>query len=146
GGVPAGEGVPGDRSQLWDWGRNRHPLCRPGGPTGPKWKKPGEAAGDGPALRGDLWPEAPPGPRRSDRDEKVVQQIVEETVGHFGQLDVLVNCGGIMALGSSENTTLEDYDRLMNINVRSVFYLSQLAVPHLIKTKGNIVNVSSVAV
>ncbi|CAI9618006.1 unnamed protein product [Staurois parvus] len=47
-------------------------------------------------------------------------------------------------MGTVENTTLEDYDRVMNTNVRSLFYLSQLAVPHLIKTKGNIVNVSSV--
>ncbi|XP_077350340.1 3-oxoacyl-[acyl-carrier-protein] reductase FabG-like [Lithobates pipiens] len=77
-------------------------------------------------------------------DEKVVQKIVEETVGHFGQLDVLVNCGGILAMGTLENSTLEDYDRVMNTNVRSLFYLSHLAVPHLIKTKGNIVNVSSI--
>ncbi|XP_077350338.1 3-oxoacyl-[acyl-carrier-protein] reductase FabG-like [Lithobates pipiens] len=77
-------------------------------------------------------------------DEKVLQRIVEETVSHFGQLDVLVNSGGILAMGTVENTTLEDYDRVMNINVRSLFYLTQLAVPHLIKTKGNIVNVSSV--
>lgn len=51
-------------------------------------------------------------------DEKVVQRIVEETVAHFGQLDVLVNSGGILAMGTVENTTLEDYDRVMNINVR----------------------------
>ncbi|PIO10551.1 hypothetical protein AB205_0146210 [Aquarana catesbeiana] len=67
GDIPAGEGVCGDRSQLWDWGWNRYPFCWSGGSTGPKWKKPGEAAGDGPALRRDLWPEAPPGPWRSDR-------------------------------------------------------------------------------
>ncbi|XP_040211815.1 3-oxoacyl-[acyl-carrier-protein] reductase FabG-like [Rana temporaria] len=77
-------------------------------------------------------------------DEKVVQRIVEETVAHFGELDVLVNSGGILAMGTVENTTLEDYDRVMNINARSLFHLTQLAVPHLIKTKGNIVNVSSV--
>ncbi|XP_077350339.1 3-oxoacyl-[acyl-carrier-protein] reductase FabG-like [Lithobates pipiens] len=76
-------------------------------------------------------------------DEKVVQKIVEETVGHFGQLDVLVNCGGILVKGTLENTTLEDYDHVMNTNTRSLFYMSHLAVPHLIKTKGNIVNVSS---
>lgn len=46
--------------------------------------------------------------------------------------------------GSIENTTLDQYDRMMNINVRSIYQLSMLAVPHLIKTKGNIVNVSSV--
>ncbi|KAM5152262.1 3-oxoacyl-[acyl-carrier-protein] reductase FabG-like isoform 2-T2 [Mantella aurantiaca] len=77
-------------------------------------------------------------------DEKVLQRLVEETVGHFGQLDVLVNSGGIIAMGTVESTTLEDYDRMMNTNVRSLFYLTHLATPHLIKTKGNIVNVSSV--
>ncbi|KAM9305238.1 3-oxoacyl-[acyl-carrier-protein] reductase FabG-like [Gastrophryne carolinensis] len=77
-------------------------------------------------------------------DESVVQQMVEKTVEHFGQLDVLVNSGGILANGTVESTTLQDYDRVMNVNVRSIFYLTQLAVPHLIKTKGNVVNVSSV--
>ncbi|KAM3916528.1 3-oxoacyl-[acyl-carrier-protein] reductase FabG-like isoform 2-T3 [Leptodactylus fuscus] len=77
-------------------------------------------------------------------DEAVVQGMVEQTVAHFGQLDVLVNNGGILAMGTIENTTLQDYDRVMNVNTRSLFHLTQLAVPHLIKTKGNIVNVSSV--
>ncbi|XP_044161023.1 uncharacterized oxidoreductase TM_0325-like isoform X2 [Bufo gargarizans] len=78
-------------------------------------------------------------------DEAVVRGMVEQTVAHFGQLDVLVNNAAIMVMGSIEDTTLQDYDRMMNVNVRSVLYLTQLAVPHLIKTKGNIVNVSSVA-
>merc|ERR1711935_831528 len=43
-----------------------------------------------------------------------------------------------------ETTSLEQYDRVMNVNVRAVFNLTMLAVPHLEKTKGNIVNVSSV--
>lgn len=46
--------------------------------------------------------------------------------------------------GSVENTSLRDYDNIMNINVRSIFFLMQLAIPHLKKTKGNIVNISSV--
>ncbi|XP_075422415.1 3-oxoacyl-[acyl-carrier-protein] reductase FabG-like [Ascaphus truei] len=77
-------------------------------------------------------------------DEVVVQRMVEQTVAHFGQLDVLVNSGGILAMGTVENTSLQDFDRVMNINVRSLFYLTHLAVPHLIQTKGSIVNVSSV--
>merc|ERR1711872_233740 len=47
-------------------------------------------------------------------------------------------------MGSIENTSLEQYDRLMNTNVRAVYHLTMLAVPHLEVTKGNIVNVSSV--
>ncbi|KAG8011888.1 Tropinone reductase 2 [Nibea albiflora] len=47
-------------------------------------------------------------------------------------------------MGSIETTDLAQYDKIMNINVRSVYHLTQLCVPHLIKTKGSIVNVSSV--
>uniref|UniRef100_A0AAR5Q018 Uncharacterized protein n=1 Tax=Dendroctonus ponderosae TaxID=77166 RepID=A0AAR5Q018_DENPD len=50
----------------------------------------------------------------------------------------------IIETGSIENTNLAQYDRLMNTNVRSVYQLTNLAVPHLIATKGNVVNVSSV--
>lgn len=55
-----------------------------------------------------------------------------------------MNCAGIIELGSIENTSLDQYDRLFNVNVRSIYYLTMLAVPHLIQTKGSIVNVSSV--
>ncbi|CAB4056410.1 unnamed protein product [Lepeophtheirus salmonis] len=51
-------------------------------------------------------------------------------------LDILVNNAGILERGSIENTSLESYDRVMNINVRSVFQTTSLATPHLIKTKG----------
>lgn len=49
-----------------------------------------------------------------------------------------------MESGTIENTSLEQFDRMMNTNVRSIYHLTMLAVPHLIKTEGNIVNVSSV--
>jgi NAD(P)-dependent dehydrogenase (short-subunit alcohol dehydrogenase family) len=72
------------------------------------------------------------------------ERLIETTMREFRKLDVLVNAAGIIKTGSIENTSLEDWDALFNINVRSVFYLMRLAVPHLIKSKGNIVNVSSV--
>lgn len=71
-------------------------------------------------------------------------KVVEMTMKHFNQLDVLVNSAGILVSGTVENVNLADYDRLMNINVRSVFHLTSLATPHLIASKGNVVNVSSV--
>ncbi|KAG9354427.1 hypothetical protein JZ751_001136 [Albula glossodonta] len=77
-------------------------------------------------------------------DEDTVKRTVEQTLSHFGRLDVLVNSAGILAMGSIETTNLEQYDKVMNVNVRSVYYLTHLCVPHLIKTKGCIVNVSSV--
>lgn len=51
---------------------------------------------------------------------------------------------GVLESGSIETTNLEQYDRVFNINVRSIYQLSTLAVPYLLQTKGNIVNVSSV--
>ncbi|XP_062609283.1 3-oxoacyl-[acyl-carrier-protein] reductase FabG-like [Saccostrea cucullata] len=77
-------------------------------------------------------------------NEDFVKRLVEETVKHYGKLDILVNNAGIVKSGTIETTSLEQYDEVMNINVRSIYHLTMLAVPHLIKTKGNIVNVSSV--
>jgi NAD(P)-dependent dehydrogenase (short-subunit alcohol dehydrogenase family) len=56
-----------------------------------------------------------------------------------------VNAAGIILNGSIENTALEDWDKMMNINLRAVFSMMQKCVPHLAETKGNVVNVSSVA-
>ena len=77
-------------------------------------------------------------------DGDAIKRIVEETVSHFGRLDILVNAAGIIGSGTIENTTLEAYDSMMNINLRAVFVMMQAAVPYLIKTRGVIVNVSSV--
>ncbi|CAK9806155.1 Tetratricopeptide repeat protein 27 [Anthophora plagiata] len=77
-------------------------------------------------------------------NELNVKNIVESTIKHYGKLDILINNAGVLESGGIENTSLEQYDRVFNINVRSVYHLTMLAVPHIVKTKGNIVNVSSV--
>jgi NAD(P)-dependent dehydrogenase (short-subunit alcohol dehydrogenase family) len=77
-------------------------------------------------------------------DEKDTAALVGRVVKDFGGIDVLVNAAGIIANGTIENTTLADYDLMMNINVRSLLQLTQLALPSIIERKGNIVNVSSV--
>jgi NAD(P)-dependent dehydrogenase (short-subunit alcohol dehydrogenase family) len=77
-------------------------------------------------------------------NEPETAAFVQNVLNDFGQIDVLVNAAGIIASGTIENTSLSDYDLMMNINVRSVFQLTQLALPSIIERKGNIVNVSSV--
>ncbi len=79
--------------------------------------------------------------RQYSQLEKAALAAVEM---HDG-LDALVNSAGIIANGSVLNTTSEDFERMMEINVRSVFQLMQVCAPHLVNSKGSIVNVSSVA-
>lgn len=76
--------------------------------------------------------------------EADTERIWHETLQKFGKLDVLVNNAGILESGTIENTSLEQYDRVMNTNLRAIYHLTMLATPELIKAKGNIVNVSSV--
>jgi len=72
------------------------------------------------------------------------QKIITAVMEKFSRLDVLVNAAGIIANGTIENTTLQDWDQMMDVNVRVIFQLMQAATPALIQTRGNIVNVSSV--
>ncbi|KAH8407804.1 hypothetical protein KR215_001610 [Drosophila sulfurigaster] len=77
-------------------------------------------------------------------NEADVENIVTATLEKHGRIDVLVNNAGILETGTIENTSLAQYDRVMNTNIRAVYQLTMLATPELIKTKGNIVNISSV--
>lgn len=60
------------------------------------------------------------------------------------KLDVLVNNAGILESGTIETTSIEQYDRVMNVNLRSIYHLTTKLVSFLIQSKGCIVNVSSV--
>lgn len=72
------------------------------------------------------------------------ERIVSETINKFGKIDILINCAGYGQIGSLETMKMEDFDSLIATNVRSAIHLSQLSVPFLIASKGNILNVSSV--
>ncbi|XP_031631998.1 uncharacterized protein LOC116346199 isoform X2 [Contarinia nasturtii] len=75
---------------------------------------------------------------------KDAQRIIDETVNHFGKLNILINNAGLATPNNAENVDMADYDYTMTVNVRSVVELIKFAIPHLEKTKGNILNVSSV--
>ena len=76
--------------------------------------------------------------------ENEAQRIVEQAIRGFGGIDILVNAAGHLSNGTIENTSLEAWDEMMNVNVRAPFQLMQKALPSLIERRGNIVNVSSV--
>ena len=76
--------------------------------------------------------------------EHEAERTVKRAVEMFGGLDVLVNAAGHLSSGTIENTSLESWDEMMNVNVRAPFQLMQKALPSLIERRGNIVNVSSV--
>uniref|UniRef100_A0A182S8U5 Ketoreductase domain-containing protein n=1 Tax=Anopheles maculatus TaxID=74869 RepID=A0A182S8U5_9DIPT len=74
-----------------------------------------------------------------------LERLVRLIIAKYGRLDVLVNNAGKGAAGSIEEADLEQFDDILDTNLRSVFALTKLALPHLLAVKGNIVNVSSVA-
>ena len=75
--------------------------------------------------------------------EEAAARVVAETAAAYGGIDILVNNAGVVLPGTAQTTSIDDWDRTMAVNVRSVFLLSASALPHLISRKGVIVNTSS---
>lgn len=72
------------------------------------------------------------------------QAAVEQTVGAFGRLDILFNNAGIIRRADVLGTSEEEWDRVMDVNVKSIFLMSKYAIPHLIQAGGgSIINTSS---
>jgi 3-oxoacyl-[acyl-carrier protein] reductase len=75
-------------------------------------------------------------------DADAVEAAVEKTVATFGRLDVLVNNAGTAVPKTFEETTLEEMDRVLDINVRGVFVATQAALKHM-KKGGRIISIGS---
>ncbi|XP_075225771.1 putative oxidoreductase TM_0325 [Lycorma delicatula] len=71
--------------------------------------------------------------------------VIRYTINRFGKLDVLINNAGVYELGGIENTTVEQFDRIFDNNVKSMYLLTMYAVPYLAKTNGTVINISSLA-
>ena len=69
-------------------------------------------------------------------------KLVEAVLGHFGRLDVLVNNAGIYESSPFEEVTLDDFERMVAVNLRAPFFIAQAAVPALRKSGGSIVNIT----
>lgn len=80
--------------------------------------------------------------RADSADASAVQQAVKNTVDAFGRLDILVNNAGVLAVAPVAEFDLAEFDRMLAVNVRSVFVASQAAAPHL-GQGGRIINIGS---
>jgi len=76
-------------------------------------------------------------------NESEVQSNVRACVDRFGRLDTLCNIAGILLLDHFDKITAEQFRRVLEVNLVGTFMLAQAAMPHLLKTKGSIVNTSS---
>jgi NAD(P)-dependent dehydrogenase (short-subunit alcohol dehydrogenase family) len=72
-----------------------------------------------------------------------VQKMIAQLLERFGQLDILINNAGYHISKNVEDTSEEEWDYILNTNLRSVFLCSKYAIPHLRKTRGAIVNMAS---
>lgn len=79
-------------------------------------------------------------------NERDVEEIIRSIVGKFGKIDVIINNAGIDYTKSIEDMSLEEWDRVMNVNLRGPFVVSKTAFPYLKKYgSGHIVNIVSTA-
>ncbi len=79
-------------------------------------------------------------------DETEVERLIRESTRMFGRIDILVNNAGIYAKGDAVTTPVEDWDRVMAVNLRGMFLCCRYAIPQMIRGgRGTIVNVASEA-
>jgi NAD(P)-dependent dehydrogenase (short-subunit alcohol dehydrogenase family) len=71
------------------------------------------------------------------------ERMVRETTAKFGRLDVLVAAAGIWTEGPSDQATEAEWDKVIDVNLKGVFFANRYAIPELEKTKGIIVNIAS---
>lgn len=70
-------------------------------------------------------------------------QAIDSIVAHFGRLDALVNAAGVWHEGDTATTLEEDFDRVIDVNLKGTFFMSAAAIPHLVSSHGCIINLSS---
>jgi NADP-dependent 3-hydroxy acid dehydrogenase YdfG len=85
-------------------------------------------------------------------DRAAAEALVERTVKELGRLDTVVNNAGVMLLGPALEAPIEEWERMVDLNVKGLLYVAKAALPHLIKSADegprlvtDMVNISSVA-
>ena len=78
-------------------------------------------------------------------EEEQVRDAVEKAAEHFGRIDILVNNAGIGIMGGTQDLSVADWQRVVDVNLKSVFMTRNYAMPHLKQSPtGRIINISSV--
>ncbi|GAB4541584.1 MAG: hypothetical protein Tsb0014_33610 [Pleurocapsa sp.] len=79
-------------------------------------------------------------------EEEVALECVKTAIDHYGKLNILINNAGVfLAVAETQDYPLEAFDRTLRLNLRSAFLMTKFALPHLQKTRGNIVCAGSEA-
>jgi meso-butanediol dehydrogenase / (S,S)-butanediol dehydrogenase / diacetyl reductase len=78
-------------------------------------------------------------------DEAQVRAAIAAAVERLGKLDVVCNVAGILRFDHTHELSLADWSRVLAINLTGTFLVSREAIPHLLATRGNIVNIASTA-
>ena len=76
-------------------------------------------------------------------DVDALREMVAQAVATFGRLDAVVNAAGLWTEGSAEHTTEEEWDRVVGVNLKALYFVTSAAIPHLVETQGCVVNISS---
>jgi NAD(P)-dependent dehydrogenase (short-subunit alcohol dehydrogenase family) len=93
----------------------------------------GEAGGSVSTLVGDV------------SSEDGVQRMVAESLNRLGKLDVVANVAGVLSFSHTHELSLDEWNRLLAINLTGTFLVCRETIPHLLGTGGNIVNLASTA-
>lgn len=77
-------------------------------------------------------------------DIKAVPQVIDTALANFGKIDILINCAGIIRRAPAIEFSEKDWDDVMNINLKTLFFMSQAAAKEMVKQGGGkIINVAS---
>jgi meso-butanediol dehydrogenase / (S,S)-butanediol dehydrogenase / diacetyl reductase len=77
--------------------------------------------------------------------ERGVESLVADSVTRLGTLDVVVNVAGVLSFSHTHEQTLDEWSRLIAVNLTGTFLVCRQALPHLLSSHGNIVNLASTA-
>ncbi len=94
-------------------------------------------------LAADLGPALVSAPKGNLLAVEDCRSVVESAVADAGRLDCLVNAAGLWTEGPADETREADFDRVVGVNLKGLYFLSAAAIPHLERTGGSIVNLSS---